>query len=125
VTTIAERILDAIRYAALDDDVLAKRLGVTPRQSGQSGRPEAGGAGDAAALRRRRRQDRERLIDESVAPPAAEPPTVEHAAGALLTEDEVRPRSPSPRRRGLEVVIAWGRTRGIDIEALHRTGVGT
>jgi hypothetical protein len=33
VATLAERILEAIRYAALDDDVLAKRLGVSQRQA--------------------------------------------------------------------------------------------
>jgi hypothetical protein len=33
VATIAERILEAIRYAPLDDDVLAKRLGAGQRQS--------------------------------------------------------------------------------------------
>ena len=33
VATIAERILAAIRYAPLDDDVLAKRLGVSQRQA--------------------------------------------------------------------------------------------
>jgi hypothetical protein len=33
MATIAERILEAIRYTALDDDVLAKRLGVVQRQS--------------------------------------------------------------------------------------------
>src|SRR4051812_36381996 len=31
--TIADRILEAIRYAPLDDDVLAKRLGVSQRQT--------------------------------------------------------------------------------------------
>ena len=33
VATLAERILEAIRYAPLDDDVLARRLGVSQRQS--------------------------------------------------------------------------------------------
>jgi len=33
VATIAERILAAIRYSPLDDDVLAKRLGVPQRQA--------------------------------------------------------------------------------------------
>jgi hypothetical protein len=33
VTTIAKGILEAIRYAALDGDHLAKRLGITRRQS--------------------------------------------------------------------------------------------
>jgi hypothetical protein len=33
VATIAERILEAIRFRALDDDQLAKRLGVSQRQS--------------------------------------------------------------------------------------------
>src|SRR4029077_17651364 len=33
VATIAERILDAIRFRALDDDQIAKRLGVSQRQS--------------------------------------------------------------------------------------------
>ena len=123
MTTIAERILDAIRYAPLDDDVLAKRLGVTPRQSvNQAARRLAAqgrlrryvGAGGKIV---------NELIDESVAPPAAEPPTVEHAAGALLTEDEVKAAVRHHlAAEGFEVVIAWGRTRGIDIEALHPDG---
>jgi hypothetical protein len=31
--TLAQRILEAIRFAPLDDDVLAKRLGVGQRQT--------------------------------------------------------------------------------------------
>lgn len=33
MATIAERILEAIQFGPLDDDVLAERLGVSPRQS--------------------------------------------------------------------------------------------
>jgi hypothetical protein len=33
MATLADRILDAIRYAPLDDDVLARRLGVGHRQA--------------------------------------------------------------------------------------------
>ena len=33
MATIAERLLEAIRYRPLDDDVLAKRLGISQRQS--------------------------------------------------------------------------------------------
>lgn len=33
MTTIAERILEAIRFGPLDDDVLARKLGVAQRQS--------------------------------------------------------------------------------------------
>jgi hypothetical protein len=33
MATLGDRILEAIRYAPLDDDVLAKRLGVLQRQS--------------------------------------------------------------------------------------------
>jgi hypothetical protein len=31
MATMGDRILDAIRYAPLDDDVLAKRLGISQR----------------------------------------------------------------------------------------------
>lgn len=33
MATIGQRILEAIRYGPLDDDQLARRLGVSPRQS--------------------------------------------------------------------------------------------
>lgn len=33
MATLAERILEAIRHAPLDDDVLSKRLGVGHRQA--------------------------------------------------------------------------------------------
>lgn len=33
MATLGERILEAIRYAPLDDDVLAKRLGIPHRQA--------------------------------------------------------------------------------------------
>lgn len=33
MATLGDRILEAIRYAPLDDDVLARRLGVAQRQS--------------------------------------------------------------------------------------------
>ena len=33
MATLADRILDAIRYSPLDDDILAARLGVSSRQA--------------------------------------------------------------------------------------------
>ena len=52
VATLADRILDAIRYAPLDDDVLAKGLGVGHRQSGEPGGAPSGGSGSSPAVHR-------------------------------------------------------------------------
>ena len=45
MSTIAGRILEAIRFGPLDDDVLAKRLGVSSRQpiNQAAGRCQRGG----------------------------------------------------------------------------------
>jgi hypothetical protein len=52
MATLADRILDATRWAPLDDDVLAKRLGVAHRQSVNQAGPPSGGAGPSPAVHR-------------------------------------------------------------------------
>jgi hypothetical protein len=124
VATIAERILEAIRYAPLDDDVLAERLGVSQRQSiNQAARRlEALGR-----LRRYIGPDGKiinSLIDENAPPSLAESPSPSLALpNSLLTEDEVKAAVHDHlAAQGFEVVIAWGRIRGIDIDARHPDG---
>jgi hypothetical protein len=124
VATIAERILEAIRYAPLDDDVLAERLRVSQRQSiNQAARRlEALGR-----LRRYIGPDGKiinSLIDENAPPSLAESPSPPLALpNSLLTEDEVKAAVHDHlAAQGFEVVIAWGRIRGIDIDARHPDG---
>jgi hypothetical protein len=125
VATLGERILAAIRYAPLDDDVLAKRLGVGQRQSiNQAARR-------LESLGRLRRyigpggKIVNALIDESAPPAPADSPSPRPAApGSLLTEDEVKAAVRAHLAvRGFEVAIAWGRVRGIDIDARHPDGL--
>jgi hypothetical protein len=121
VATIAERILEAIRYAPLDDDVLAERLRVSQRQSiNQAARRlEALGR-----LRRYIGPDGKivnSLIDENAPPSLADSPPA--LPSSLLTEDEVKAAVHDYlAAQGFEVVIAWGRIRGIDIDARHPDG---
>lgn len=124
MATIAERILEAIRYAPLDDDVLAERLRVSQRQSiNQAARRlEALGR-----LRRYIGPDGKiinSLIDENAPPSLAESPSPPLALpNSLLTEDEVKAAVHDHlAAQGFEVVIAWGRIRGIDIDARHPDG---
>jgi hypothetical protein len=125
VATLAERILDAIRYAPLDDDVLARRLGVSQRQSvNQTARRlEAQGR-----LRRLMGPDGKivnALSDSETSPgPAVTQvrPTT-RARPDRITEDEVKLAVRDHLAlQGYAVKVAWDRTRVIDLDARHPNG---
>lgn len=124
MATLADRILEAIRYSPLDDDVLAARLGVSSRQAvNQTARRL-----EREGLLRRRTGPSGKIVNESleggvggrvgVPPvPRPEPPR------PFLSEDEVK---EAVRRwltsQGFAVTVALGHERGIDIDARHPDG---
>jgi hypothetical protein len=133
VATIAERILEAIRFRALDDDELAKRLGVSQRQSiNQTARKL-----EAQGLLRRYVGPDGKIVNalpEASAPgplvSSTRPTTVSTSlrqASSMefppITEDEVK---GAVRDRlvaeGFDVTVAWGREPGIDLIARHTDG---
>lgn len=117
--TLAQRIVGALHVAALDDDQLAAQFGVVRQQVNQACRAlekqgvllrSVGPSGKI--LNRIPGSSAAPLI--APAPPAPPRPTV---AGALA-EDEVKTAIRDRfEARGYTVQIAWGRVRGIDIEA--------
>jgi hypothetical protein len=125
VATIAERILEAIRYAPLDDDQLAKRLGISQRQSiNQTARRlEAQGK-----LRRVFGPDG-KIVNKltkhgaNPGPPVEETRPVTRPGPDRITEDEVKMAVRDHlASQSFEVQVAWDRTRGIDIDARHPGG---
>ncbi len=123
MATLADRILEAIRYAPLDEDVLAKRLGVGHRQvvNQAARRLQAQGR-----LRRFTGPDGKIVngLPDSPVQQAAEP-TLRRVlpGGSRITEDEVKEAVHAHlTARGFEVTVAWGRVRGIDIDARHPDG---
>jgi hypothetical protein len=133
MATIAERILEAIQFKALDDDQLAKRLGVSQRQSiNQTARRlETQGL-----LRRYTGPDGKivnALPDARPAGPTVasthvttKPDAVQNspvAVSSAITEDEVK-RAVHDHlvAGGFEVKVAWGREPGIDLIARHADG---
>lgn len=125
MATLADRILDAIRFAPLDDDVLAKRLGVSQRQSVNQAahRLEAQGR-----LRRFTGPDGKivNALPDSAVEPSPEPAPLRvlpGGAGDRITEDEVKAAVRDHLAAdGFDVAVAWGRVRGIDIDARHPDG---
>lgn len=60
--------------------------------------------------------------DEPSSPAVLDRPSIASAPGALLTEDEVKLAVKEHlEAQGYEVVVAWARTRGIDLDA-HKPG---
>ena len=125
VATIAERILAAIRYSPLDDDVLAKRLGVSQRQAiNQAAR----GLEVQGKLKRVVGPDGKivnALVDRQInsGPPAGALRVTSIQPGGPISEDEVKGAVRDHLKAGgFEVQVAWGRVRGIDIEANHLDG---
>lgn len=121
VTTLAERILEAIRFAPLDDDVLAKRLGVPQRQAVNQVARRLAADG---RLRRYVGPDGKLVngLPETQAP-AARTTLRAVPAQTRVTEDEVKEAVRAHlAEQGFEVAVAWGRTRGIDIDARHPDG---
>ena len=126
MATLAERILDAIRFAPLDDDALAERLGVSHRQAvNQAARAlEAQGrlqrfvGADGKIVNAPREPvgaGTSEPIRASVTPVAAD--------GIWITEDQVKDAVRAFLSvRGFNVAVAWGRARGIDIDARHVDG---
>jgi hypothetical protein len=132
VVTIAERLLEAIRFKALDDDQLAKRLGVTQRQSiNQTARRL-----EAQGLLRRYAGPDGKIVN---ALPDARPPgpavtstravpkrAVDErsvAGSSAITEDEVKGAVRAHLvAEGFDVLVAWGHAPGIDLDARHSDG---
>src|SRR4051794_38458549 len=129
VATLAERILEAIRFTPLDHDVLARKLGVPQRQSvNQTARRS-----EAQGLVRRYVGRDGKIVNAPVGPasptsaPAASPPRPPlppaRTPGQPISEDEVKEAVRDHlARQGFDVQVAWGRVRGIDIEARHPDG---
>jgi hypothetical protein len=126
MATLADRILDAIRYAPLDDDVLARRLGVGHRQAVNQAarRLEALGR-----LRRFTGPDRKivNALPDSPAQQTSEPTPPPVVPGGddhrRITEDEVKEAVRAYLSAGgFDVAVAWDRVRGIDIDARHPDG---
>ena len=115
--TLAERMIDVLQTvpAGLDDDELAERLGVVRQAVNQACRKlvaggrlrrGVGGAGKIVNTLDRTWQ------------PVPEPLPAMPAEGSFLTEDEIK---GAVRQHfvsdGYRVRVAWGRQRGIDIDA--------
>lgn len=125
MATVAERLLQAIRVAGpLDDDALAMHLGVSPRQtiSTTARKLEAQGH-----LRRYMGVD-SKIVNEattllSPATDVAAEPQTSPLVSPVITEDEVK-RAVQDHlvSEGYVVAVAWGRIRGIDIDARHPSG---
>lgn len=121
MATIGERILAAIRHAPLDDDQLARLLGVSHRQAiNQTARRlEAQGK-----LHRYPGPDGKivnALATDTTTPPPPTPP--QPISAGLLTEDEVKSAVKDHlEAEGFTVQVAWGRERGVDLDARHHDG---
>ena len=127
MATLGERILDAIRHAPLDDDMLAKRLGVAHRQSVN----QAARRLESEGLVRRFSGPDGKIINAlpdgrvqqvaAVTPARASAPA--GSAVGRITEDEVKEAVRAHLTgQGFDVAVAWGRIRGIDIDARHPDG---
>jgi hypothetical protein len=109
----------------LDDDVLARRLGVGHRQAVNQAarRLEAQGrlrrfTGPDGKIVNALPDSPAQLTSELTPPPVV--PGVDHRR---ITEDEVKEAVRAYLTgRGFEVSVAWDRVRGIDIDAWHADG---
>lgn len=125
VATIAERILEAIRYAPLDDDVLAKRLGVPQRQAINQAARKLEAQGKLKRVVGPDGKIINALVDHQTAsgPPSAALRVTSTQTRRPISEDEVKGAVRDHLEAGgFEVHVAWGRVRGIDIEANHSDG---
>lgn len=141
MASLGDRILDAIRYAPLDDDVLAKRLGVSQRQSvNQTARGlEARGllqripGPDGKIVNALPWQATPRSAQPGGEPTRAGPrsasrPTPaagqrDRFTGDRITEDEVKEAVRAHlAAEGFDVEVAWGHVTGIDVDARHPDG---
>ena len=126
MASLGDRILDAINSGPLDDDELSRRLGVGHRQAVNQAahRLEAQGrlrrfTGPEGKIVNVRADDPGQQIAESVATRAVPAgPEV-----SRVTEDEVKEAVRAHlATRGFDVAVAWGRVRGIDVDARHPDG---
>lgn len=123
MATIADRILEAIRGGPLDDDVLAKRLGVSPRQSVN----QAARRLEAAGRLRRSTGPEGKIVNAlpqhavpEIEPDPDAPVRIQRLA---FPEDDVKTAVKAHLEdEGFDVVVAWGRERGVDIDARHKDG---
>ena len=141
MATLGDRILEAIRYAPLDDDVLARRLGVAQRQSVN----QAARRLEVQGLLRRIPGPGGKIVNALPAQPTYEPTSVlppssdaasvvpqlprtpmhsrQRFASDRITEDDVKEAVRAHLAAdGFVVEVAWGRTPGIDIVARHVDG---
>lgn len=126
MSELGDRVLDAIRYGPLDDDVLARRLGVAHRQAvnQQARRLVAQGrlrrfAGPEGKIVNALPDGAVEQIDETTRVETPPP----HGEITRITEDEVKEAVRAYLAgRGFDVAVAWGRVRGIDIDARHPDG---
>ena len=115
MATLDERILDAIRFGPLDDDVIARRLGVAQRQSVNQ---RARALERAGRLRRYVGPDN-KLVNEltdsvSPAPTVVEVLSAPSPSSDALTEDEVKEAVRLHLvEAGFDVRVAWGRSPGV------------
>lgn len=121
MSALADRILAAVVYQPLDDDVLAERLGVSQRQSVNQAARRLVAQG---RLRRYTGADG-KIVNALPDTPLAEAtePTVSVSSEGRITEDEVKTAVRDHLvAEGFEVTVAWGRTRGIDLDARQDDG---
>lgn len=141
MATLGDRILEAIRYAPLDDDVLAKRLGVSTRQAvNQTARRL-----EARGLLRRIPRPDGKIVNALAAEPMLEATSASvrspeasvgelrrpskssssrtRSTGDRITEDDVKEAVRAfLAADGFVVEVAWARAPGIDIVARHADG---
>lgn len=118
---LRDRIVDALRSAALDDDQLAARLGVVRQQVNQVCRALETRGVLARAIGPGGKIVNRLTGTTFAAPPLptghSAPPRLSASSGALA-EDEVKTAIRDRfEARGFTVAVAWGHVRGIDIEA--------
>lgn len=113
--TLQERILEKLKVEGvpLDDDDLAGRLGVARAVNQAARRLERSGH-----LARYVGRDR-KIVNSLTGPPeAAERPISRTSVDGAPSEDEVKAAVKAHlEEAGYRVTVAWGRVRGVDIEA--------
>jgi hypothetical protein len=114
--TLAERIRQALAGVGkpLDDDQLAALLGVRRQAiNSECRRLEARGR----LVRRVSVGNKIQNLLTDSAPPLPPEPTRPTLAGGPLNEDEVKAAVRDYlQAQGYKVIVAWGRTRGVDID---------
>lgn len=122
--SLAEQILTAIRHEPLDDDVLARRLGLAHRQSVNQVARQL----EARGLLRRVPGPDGKLVNVLTGPDALAaappiPPAQPGPAAGPMGEDAVkRAVQAHLHGQGFTVHVAWGRSHGVDLDAVHPDG---